>query len=210
MSTKIYNSRRCSVRDLNRLIGIIRRAAIKRAAWQIGTIMGKVNHVALKKTVDSYKADWAKSGKTPPSWIEKGLWTEMAMDLCEASSAQAHRDLDGCLDCGINVWVYEGMAYLMLIGEQYLFEKVRFPKWAQDFDYWNNTDAPKGFTQEQWDKRGRIWEKVCGNHNATRLYHEIVNFKPGESGPTRIMMRRIRIPEQYAEDDAFCKRRTRK
>lgn len=211
MSTKIYNARRCQISQLNALLGIIRRAVIKRAAYQIGTVMGDVDRAEFERKYQARVEDWKKHGNEPPPWLHKGMWVEEGMDLCEKASAKPERDLKAALDASVNVWLHEGFAYLICYGEEYLYEKIRWPRWAPDYSYWDNTDPPDEFTWPQWRRRGRVWAKICiGHHNDTRLNHEIINFKPGESAHSRIMFRGILVPEQYEDDKKTMMARTGK
>lgn len=206
MSTKIYNARRVPVARLNAFIGIVRRAVLKRAAWQVGKV--EIDRVALKAKVDGYNDRWRKDGQEPPVWLERSLWTEAALDVCEAASAKPERDLVAALDCSLNVWIYGRYAYIIACGEEYLYEKVRYPRWAEDYSYWNNTDAPDGITQRAWDERGKVWHRVClGRWNEDRLNHSIVDLRPGSSRESRDQILRIRVPEKYAEDREFFKKR---
>jgi hypothetical protein len=197
MSTKIYNARRISIARLNSFLGIVRRAVLKRAAWQVGKV--EIDRDALKLKFDEKAAHWRKDGQEPPPWLERSLWTQTALDVCEAASAKPERDLAAALDCSLNVWIDGRYAYIIPCGEEYLYEKVRYPKWAEDYSYWNNTDPPDGITWRAWKERSKVWDRVClGHWNEARLNFSIVDLKPGSSHHSRDEIMRIRVPERYA------------
>lgn len=205
MSTKIYEAWRIPSNRLRSFLDIVRKRVIKNVSYQIGVVMGEVDPTKLKEKVEGYRKGWEKDGGKMPAWVEKGVWTEMAMDLCELASAKSERDLVAALDCGFNIWILGKFAYLIPWGERYLFEKVRWPKWAKDYHYQNSSDRPDDVSASEWRAREKMWDRLClggeASWNEHRLCHEIVNFKPRESGPSRILFRRLRVPEQYAAED---------
>lgn len=210
MSTKIYEAYRVPVRRLAELLDIVRKAVVKRAAHQVGVVMGVVDGAKLKERVDDYRKSWETAGKTMPAWTERSVWTEMALDLCEAASAKMERDLDAALDCGLNIWIRGAFAYVIPWGEGYLFEKVRWPKWAVDYRYQNSTDRPDDISARAWRERKKMWGQLClgdgARWNDRRLCFEIINLKPHESVSSRLLLLGIRVPERYAEDRKFSMR----
>lgn len=82
-----------------------------------------------------------------------------------------------CVDSGLNIWLNGYYAYIIPFGGAKLVQC----DFEQDYHYQNQTDKPDDIPDEEWDARERKWEEVCLNDwNATRLYHAIVSFAPGE------------------------------
>jgi len=38
--------------------------------------------------------------------------------------------------------------------------EIKFPKYVKDYCYWDNVDPLKTISQEEWDNRGKRWDKV--------------------------------------------------
>lgn len=61
----------------------------------------------------------------------------------------------------IRIYVYKKDIYGFVGGENdRIIDKFKEFCDVEDFSYWNNTDKPDEITQEEWDKRENIWEKL--------------------------------------------------
>ncbi len=86
---------------------------------------------------------------------------------------KGERDLKYDLDCGFNIWVYNGYRYVIPWGEYKYYENFRSQQ--TDYCYWNSTDAlPKGVTKQEWDKRGRRWEAAM--KDGVKLVHQTIKL----------------------------------
>ncbi len=89
------------------------------------------------------------------------------------------------LSCGIRVYVHGSYAYLLPWGIE--SQKVRRPRLAQDFAYWNSTDKPKGVRRAEWKRRGATWESILDS--APCLYCDIIRTK--KSGEVALVLREL-------------------
>jgi hypothetical protein len=79
------------------------------------------------------------------------------------------------LDCWFNLWLDGRFAYVIPCYPQCRAEKIRPPKWCEDFCYFDNVDMPKGVSQREWQKRKTKWEQLClEDHNRSRLSHIVI------------------------------------
>lgn len=175
MSTKIYYARRVPLSRLNELIDKMRPQVIDMIAEKVGKLMGYVE-------VSEPIPDGVLVGRQD-SW-RRFKQFELVLKLCEEAGRRPERDIWD-IDCGINIWINGHYAYIIPIFPEYdMLDKLKWPKWSEDYSYWNNTDTPDGVSQKEFDARGKMWGKInCGSgtadHNSRRLYHAFVDTKDG-------------------------------
>lgn len=52
-----------------------------------------------------------------------------------------------------------------------------------EYAYWNNTDQPDGITDEEWDARGRAWDKALGDDGIPALSGFSITLVPASDFP---------------------------
>jgi hypothetical protein len=163
VSTKIYTAWRFPVRRLNEFLATAREQWFRIAA-------AKVKQLA--KVIDKDRLVLVKSPHMP----ERAKRLKLALQEMQVASQSKYRITQvECIDMTLNVWLHNGIAYIIPIGELNFIDTMKFPPWAQDFSYWNNTDRPDNVTPQGWAWRARVWEKVClQDHDRTRLNHVVV------------------------------------
>ena len=177
MSTKIYYAYRMPVNVFTPVfLPAFRKHVIGTAANFVKMLMPNVTPSELKavfKEKKEYdkKLTYKKFAEDENSFILRIIFQKMA----EASKSR-QRSLE-CIDCSLNIWIYDGRVYTILYGESWLWKKFKLPDGVEDYPYWNNTDEPDGVTRRQWTARGKTWDKVCldSDWNATRMVHEVIN-----------------------------------
>ncbi len=88
-------------------------------------------------------------------------WYGLLQDAREASRKGHRHFLDAEAD--LTVFVYGSELYAMLFSSMGTLQTAfsNLPG-VESFAYSNATDAPPGFTQEQWDQRGDLWDELLG------------------------------------------------
>lgn len=167
MSTKIYFAWRVPLGRLNDFIDHVRARGLKRAAAQIKAIIATYGPDKLGP-----EPEWLK--ESPKEGAQERWRLRRGYDLFR-DAARAEPFMFDDLNCWINVWLHNGAAYVHGCN-------VEPPRWAKDYSYWNNSDAPKSISQRAWAERGRRWDAICcgegtASHSARRLQHVIVEPK---------------------------------
>lgn len=108
---------------------------------------------------------------------------KLAIKECERAADDPTIDFFD-VDCGANFWMRGGYVYVVPIAPKWIKRDLKFPDWVEDYSYWNNVDPPDNVSYEDFEKRGAVWDEVsCGvgksDHNARRLYHEVVDLTKG-------------------------------
>lgn len=158
MSTKIYNAARVPLKDLNRFIDYVHTQGEKDARKIVMSAVSDMKFAPIP--------DWVGRAPNPIRALERWKVNE-TIDFISKNPTWFVN-----LEKWINVWIRGRYAYIMLCN-------LRRPRWAEDYSYWNNTDAPKRISQKAWDARGKVWGEIClGNlgptsHNGRRLEHVI-------------------------------------
>ena len=77
---------------------------------------------------------------------------------------------------GLNLWLLDGYIYIIPIGD--CISDLTLPgSTAEDFGYYNCADRPEGISEEDWENRGCVWERILEKgHNAYRLWHGIIDL----------------------------------
>ena len=99
---------------------------------------------------------------------------DVIMDCCREAANSSRRDPIFDIECGWSVRLHSGNAYLTPYGEHTYRKGMRKPEYAEDFAYWNNTDAPDGMSPGRWDRRAKVWDKLF---EVPALVYAIVDLK---------------------------------
>lgn len=179
MSTKIYYAFRVPVSAFPAFLAEFRGHALGKAKHRVGEIMGREDVEPEMRSIYE-KNGWAKT-MTWGEFVSKKERTFQVRDALrkvKAASISSARDLEYCIDCSLNCWIYKGRAYCIPYGEAWLHEGFRLPARAEDFSYWDSSEGPEEISHRDWRNRGKVWDKVClSNWDSGRLVHEIINAK---------------------------------
>lgn len=80
----------------------------------------------------------------------------------EDSNSRLRMDSDFDYNCSITVIPMENQQLLMAFGNQDFIDIIRKQPWLSDYHYQNQTDAPHGISDEEWEERKRTWNKAIG------------------------------------------------
>lgn len=201
MSTKIYEAYRVPISRLNEFIEFVDRAMFDRVIAHIRRAMGFIDCRGIDAEIKEKYPD-ADREKDPARYdrIHRYMIWEKVMEAAMANSEKMDRDFDYDFNCSVNIWINGRYAYAIPYGERPILEKIRYPKWVEDYAYWNNTDHPEHLTRQQWLARGRMWEKVAlGNWNGRRLNHEVVSFRKPEHIPSKVRVESVLFPDRFKQ-----------
>lgn len=156
------------INKLNEFIDFVRPQVFECARKIVLKLMPQVSEKGINKQKEEH----------PYYHKEEELRLECVLDSCRYVSNQSKRFLAFDIDLSLNIWLYDGDAYIIPVGE-YHFWTV--PEGTQEFRYWNNTDRPEELSEEQWNYRSETWENInCGqgiaDHNSRRLNHAIIDM----------------------------------
>jgi hypothetical protein len=185
MSTKIYTAWKIPQEKLNVFIDVMHKDMFDKAVNYISTMADAL--VLSEEGIQTLKRTHGEGAENDQRKV-KELKVSLLLDMCEKAAAIPERTpVD--VECGINLWLYEKHFFCMPIHPRWMGMPENLSDrldWAEDFSYWNNTDRPEHLTEEEWDQRGFTWNQInCGegtaSHNARRLYHSVVEFRPPSS-----------------------------
>ena len=184
MSTKIYTAWRVPIGRFNEFLNLIHNYMHNEAKKQLKQLMGAILPAKIEELMEKiyHEKGWSKE-KTYPQFKEVRNWDEYirfryAIELCYKASKGKERDPFFDLDCSLNVWLNGRKAYIIPYGEGSKYAGFQIPDFAEDYEYWDNSDRPDEVSQRQWRSRADKWENVCFvDWNKNRLLHEVVNVK---------------------------------
>ncbi len=176
MSTKIYNGFRVNagsaLANLNLLSevkpGVQALVDRKMLAVLTEQIVFEVDrfsllrHQVLAGEIAELPADWADKRK---EYVGRYVRRKLFEEQTECRRGLQRSPL---IDCDVELFLRADPDTGMLLG--YLQEErvgahellIRTPG-IEDFGYWNNTDKPEAVSDEEWEARSRLWDKVLDN-----------------------------------------------
>jgi hypothetical protein len=145
---------------LDRFVPRLDKYQFKQALEAYKNIVGRVRPEIVPGIYKKYGWDSKMSQEEFDKQRGREIRGRTALRVAYLASKAKTRDLSNDLDCGFNVRVYGGNAYVTPWGEHKFSE--RFPsRGIHTYEYWNGTDSlPKGVTRGEWDRRGRRWNRI--------------------------------------------------
>lgn len=157
MSTKIYNGFKFRDQDfftIHEQLKELKDFIKKDALWKIADFL---------RTSVITELDKAASTDTP---IEPRLlgrhWTDMH-DRQKKIEQTRRRDPDVDMEFGLTILIdpttkkYYGIFYTE---QRSWSDEIKSRPWCEEFAYWDGSDPPRRFTQEEWDERGETWARI--------------------------------------------------
>jgi len=180
VSTKIYTAYRFPVRRVNDFIVWFRETCFRLALKDVEAYMSTATMEGIN---GFYKRHSKMLGvkemkkRFPERYVRAYLVFRLIL-----TKFRGERLID--LDCWFNLWLDGNYAYITPCYPDCRAEKVKPPKWCEDYCYFDNSDMPKGISIREWRQRGRKWEKLClEDHNRSRLSHIVIEAgKDGSFG----------------------------
>lgn len=177
MSTKIYDAWRFPSERLNEYLDWSRKQVLKTVKKRVIELMEALQ----PKIIEGFgePLEHFKNGRDV--W-ERHKRMDYIMKCCREAANSKQRDVIFDIECGINLWLHNGMFYAVAVTENWIADSLRKPPdWVEEYHYQNSTDKPDEVSNEEWDERRDNWEAVCAgypsNHNNRRLFFEIVAAK---------------------------------
>lgn len=105
--------------------------------------------------------------------LEKYLRLRYAFRSCTFYSLSSYHE-PYSIEASINVWYHEGFFYVIPYG------LASGHKWsrAKSYSYWNNTDPDENVSDDEWEQRGKLWDKIAlDDWEARRMQLEIIELK---------------------------------
>lgn len=179
MSVKIYEAYRFMIPYFNEFISIVDTAMFNNALKRVKNLMSAVEENFAQSLVDK---EWGSHKVTfSREKLIRFARFQHVINKAKEASAKAERDPLFCLDCGVNFWISDGprqLVYAIPYGESFLRDNIKYPRWAEEYAYFNSTDKPDHLTQCEWDSRYRMWTRICLNDwDAKRLFHEVITMR---------------------------------
>ena len=183
MSTKIYEAYKVRATLLNELIDEVRPQVFKATMGYVKQLLASVMQDDIDKEFNKM-FDYGRgiTAGCEESAKMKIAWDKFVEPQCVRASNTSLRDPFD-IESGLNVWLRRSYAYIIPINLD--MWKVKFPPFASDYSYWNNTDQPEHISNKQWGTRSKVWDEInCGSlvgsqHNDRRLYHSFVSVTNG-------------------------------
>lgn len=170
MSTKIYQAFRCPASKWPDFIDWARGKLLVEAVKQTEKLMFHV---------DVPPDPPPKTVRSAAGWRQRQRLKGVIKEAARAAESPYHDPFD--LACGLNIWFHKGKVYAVPIGPEVIVRALNddLPDWVEDYCYYNNADPPEDVSARAWRQREKNWEEVCLDidHNARRLYHEVVDFR---------------------------------
>jgi hypothetical protein len=168
MSTKIYTAWKFPLTKLEKFTKRLHDHQQMKALELFRTIPGRVKMDLVQGIYDS--GDW-KSKMTYEQFCterEQPIRVRFALRACHLAAIATTRDPLHDVSCSFNLYVLDDNGYVIPFGEHGMVDQFKVPKWAEDYGYWNNSDAPDGVTEKAFAKRGKIWDQLTDtNHYYT-------------------------------------------
>ncbi|KKL76503.1 hypothetical protein LCGC14_2044230 [marine sediment metagenome] len=178
MSTKIYDGLRVPISDIGKFIKIFDNRCLDYIEDMTLRLMDVVKWGALVKS-----AELAKGIRGNQS-AEKVLKDEIAvkyfryLEVAKLYIDAMKKQLNfGNPDCWFNAFPY-GKYFYIIPGYPTGLKYVKYPKYVEEFNYWNNTDPPSDTTWMEFNKRGNLWEKSGALETPfrNRLTHNLIEY----------------------------------
>jgi len=171
VSTKIYTAYRFPARRVNDFIAWFRETCFRRALKHVEGYMSTATPEGIDGFYERHSKVLGVKGlkkRFPERHVRAYLVFKLML-----TKFKGERLLD--LDCWFNLWLDGNYAYVTPCYPDCRAEKVKPPKWCDDYCYFDNTDMPEGITAREWKRRKRKWEKIyLEDFNRSRLSHVVI------------------------------------
>ena len=166
MSTKVYEAYRFPKDKLNDFVEFIDETILPELLdygfYIFSSIKNKtINEILEKKDMQDLEvSDLSKREIAFEHLIQKGI----------RSNFRNMYDLI----VSYNFWIKGDYVYTIPYNMQNVCPNIEYPDYVEEYSYWNNTDRPKDISEEEWEKRGRLWDYINSSWDKNRLEHKIM------------------------------------
>lgn len=202
MSTKIYYAWKVELPKLREFQLALAEAAFEVTAHVFKNAVEELSRFNIAKELDCGNQDWDDEKRAIAGTLILGV-----------VASQSPMKSGFSFDVSYNCWVNQTHAYLILYSDNNdsICKALKVPEGAIYYGYWNNTDQPDDVSDEQWEQRGKEWDKFIDNHNLGRMCCEVINLdgKGGYITGATELLQRAGVSESTAQSIrlsyAFCK-----
>lgn len=173
MSTKIYHAWRCRPREFPAVLAQFHAKAFEYAAKEIRDTIKRTR----KADIEREYAKFLKRDKLPHSAARRKMFpVRLALLAAKAASKSPFKAEPCDIDVALNVWFHKGHVYFVGYGDCWNKFHDFVPAGAEEYGYYNNTDAPAHLTDRQWAARGKTWDEIIDKGwDTERLTHVIID-----------------------------------
>ena len=194
MSTKIYTGWRVRTSHLNEFLDLIRAHMFTIVLTDVDSLAGDVKDEAVAERMKRISLPAYSQEAT-----ERGMRVEIVLELAKKPE---FRQSILALDCGVNVWLDGGLAYVIPWGHPNRYATFEAPEWVEDYPYWDNTDRPNDIPASTWRQRGRNWDRVVLDRwDSHRLIYHVVDMDFMGRGQGEITMHYLRLAHAEARGE---------
>lgn len=169
----------------------------KNALARVKELMAAIKQDVAEKGADEFIAKYNTDPKRRPHIMQSIRWDKV-QEAVKKASASSQRDPLFCIDCGVSLWINGRYAYVIPNGEEFTRKGIKYPKWVEEYAYWDNSDPPEHIPYKQWKMRGKAWDRVCLDRwNDLRLWHDVVSFRPGETTASIVKFESMLFPNRW-------------
>jgi hypothetical protein len=177
MSIKIYDGLRIKIKDIEKFTKIFDKRCLDFLEQQTSGLMKAVKKEKLLKSAE--KAIGIRNNMSAEDILKVPAANDYFRFLEVARlyliSMKEHANFLNP-ECWFNAFPYNGYFYIV---PEYPtnFKCPKYPKYVEDFSYWNNTDPPNNVSWEEFCKRAIFWKK-CGALDTpfrNRLSHTLID-----------------------------------
>lgn len=154
MSTKIYYGFMIQTTKLEDILEIVRD--YRKTHWEQDAKAVKKN---FKQNILDAVANGnlkVKEGDTP-KWTAEKLWMDLRKEMKDKGTRNRLVDTDFQIVIFPDKERFLGIAY---VDHDKWFQQFLKMPGVQEYGYWNNTDPIEGVTDEEWDQRGKEWDRI--------------------------------------------------
>lgn len=177
MSIKIYDGLRIKIEDIEKFTKIFNKRCLDFLEQQTSNLMKVVKKEKLLESAEKaigIRGDMSAEDilKVPPA---DDYFRFLEVARLYLISMKKHANFLNP-ECWFNAFPYNGYFYIAP-GYPTNFKYPKYPKYVEDFSYWNNTDPPKNISWKEFNKRGVLWGK-CGALDIpfkNRLSHTLID-----------------------------------
>jgi len=179
MSVKIYTAWRCSLENLPEFHALLHEHMMDSIIKWVRVFMPNIKYELVAKGIEYIKNHdpWAKDKTLEDIRICFDEWIRLKIILLLAYRDSTKPEVGAFdLDCGFNVYISKGHAYILPFGKRCAYDDFAIPSFAEQYGFWDNTDKPEEVSEEEWKKREDEWGKILDNMDNLRLQHHVLNL----------------------------------
>jgi hypothetical protein len=156
MSTKIYHGFRFRSSDIFEIQNTVAAWRIELAELhrrELATLTGRM----CAEMIDHHALNPKRHAGNIPFQVTKNEIRDRQKNI----TVTGYRDPEVDFDFELTIFPFEGHVYGVPFSDRsrWIVAWLNRPE-VEDFSYWNNTDKPDTVSQEEWDHRQMVWDRI--------------------------------------------------